>query len=342
MRIVVMQDGDVSYASMLVSFGSKPSLTGTADHERNGNLTLQVDYDVPRIGIYQLSVSFFPDFYFGVALRHLYDIFVEVGAISSQPVITDRNQDTRMLAPTSRPPLYTIGQRIIVPFAPVNVVLFTSDVQFFRFYSASYMLALNISVQVPTSSPLSTPAAINFTHSPLIILIRRQAPPTRKTFLSRVVCFKFPCSASLSSPVQGAFYYIAVATLAPVAPMRGSAPSVDMSISYTAGAPELLRTVQLRSFVTRSEQTLAGAYKYYYIDILGLDRDFTLGINTIRGRVSVFISKTNEYPDATHSYEPGWSYVTNIYNAATSQLNFKLIFRTFDPLFSSGRYDLPV
>jgi len=142
--------------------------------------------------------------------------------------------------------------------------------------------------------------------------------------------------------VQGAFYYIAVATLAPVAPMRGSAPSVDMSVSYTAGAPQLLSTVQLRSFVTRSEQTLSGAYKYYYIDISGLDRDFTLGINTIRGRVSVFISKTNKYPDATHSYEPGWSYVTNIYNAATSQLNFKLIFRTFDPLFSSGRYDLPV
>ncbi len=67
-----------------------------------------------------------------------------------------------------------------MPFAPVNVVLFTSDVQFFRFYSASYMLALNVSVRVPLSSSLSTPAVINVTHSLLIILIRRQAPPTRK------------------------------------------------------------------------------------------------------------------------------------------------------------------
>ncbi len=119
--------------------------------------------------------------------------------------------------------------------------------------------------------------------------------------------------------------------------MRGSVPSVDLSVSYVAGAPELPRPIQLRSFVTRSEQTQAGSYKYYFIDIAGLDRDFSLGLNTVRGRVSVFVSKTNKYPDATHDYDPGWSYVTNAHNAATALLNFKLNFRTFDPLFSSGR-----
>jgi hypothetical protein len=337
MRIVVMQAGDVAYASMLVSFGAKPSLSGSAEHTRSGNLTLQVDYVMPKLGVYQLSVSFFPDFYFGAALRHLYDIYVEVGAMSAQTLDVDRARDTRTLATSARPPLYSAGQRVIVPFAPVNVVLFSSDVQSFRFFAASYMVALNITVAMATRTPLSAPSPINATKSPLIILIRRQAPPTRKTFLSRSVCLKFPCYASLSSPIQGTFYHIAVATLAPVPPMRGAVPSVDLSIAYTAGAPVLPSLVQLRSFVTRSEQAQAGTYKYYFIDIAGLDRDFSLGINTVRGRISVFISKTNKYPDATHDYAPGWSYVTNLYNFASTPLNFKLVFRTFDPQFSSGR-----
>jgi hypothetical protein len=340
MRIVVMQAGDVAYASMLVSFESKPSLSGSADHVRGGNLTLQVDYDVPKLGVYQLSVSFFPEFYFGVALRHLYDIYVEVGAVSSQPVDTDRSQDTRTVATSPRPPLYSAAQRIIVPFAPVNVVLFTSDVQSFRFFSASYMASLNITVDISASTPLSAPSPVNTTHSPLIVLIRRKAAPTRKTFLSRSICLKFPCYASLASPIQGTYYYIAVATLVPAPPMRGAVPSVDLSIAYAAGAPVLPSLVQLRSFVTRSEQAQSGTYKYYFIDIAGLDRDFTLGINTVRGRVSVYISKTNKYPDATHQYEPGWSYATNLYNFASSPLNFKLVFRTFDPQFSSGRWVL--
>ena len=337
MRFVVMQAGDVAYATLLLSFSSKPSMTGTADYVRNGNLTLQVDIVVPKLGIYQLSVSFFPEFYFGVALRHVYDIFVEVGASSEQPVAINRNNDARSVAPTSTPPLYTVGQRIIVPFAPVSVVLFTSDVQSFRFYCSIFTRALNITLSLPSPSQLSNPSPINITYSPLIILVRRQEPPTRKTFLSRFVCLKFPCQSTLSSPIQGAFYYFAVATLAPVAPMRGSVPSVEMSLSYAAGVPALAAMTQLRSFVTRSEQARASTYRYYFIDIAGLDRDFALGINTIRGRVSVYISKTNKFPDATHFYEPGWSYVTDTYTFASNLQNFKLVFRTFDPQFSSGR-----
>jgi hypothetical protein len=332
MRIVVLQAGDVSYATLLVSFGSKPSITGKGDYVRSGNLTLQVDYSTPKLGLYQFSVSFFPDFYFGVALRHLYDIFVEVGPVSMQPLMTNRDEDARTIATTSMPPLYAVAQRIIVPFAPLTVVLFTSEVQSYRFYSATYMQSISITIDAP---PPTTSSSSKLT--PLILLVRRKVPPTRDTFLTRTSCMQFPCATSLSSPIQGTAYYIAVATLAPVPPMRGSAPSVVLSVAYTAGAPVLPPLVQLRSFVTRSEQMQAGTYKYYYIDIAGVDRDFSIGINTIRGRISIFISKTNTYPDATHSYAPGWSYVTDMFNYLTAEQNFKLTFRAFDPSFTSGR-----
>ena len=99
------QAGDVPYATMFVSLGSKPSMSGSADVMLKGNLTLQVDYSVPKPGVYQISVSFFPEVYFGVALRHLYDIFCEVGAISTQQLQTSRDSDARSVATTPLPPL---------------------------------------------------------------------------------------------------------------------------------------------------------------------------------------------------------------------------------------------